>query len=309
MNMRKLRVIFKLGLRKIFEVGQHLGFDILPRHFYSEIPDIRALRRDTSWKSPFSMKDVPGTALETQLAFVRSCLTPEITAHLRSTDVHEAACRENGEPGYGRVEADLLFAFVAHQKPAEIFQIGCGVSTALCVAAARFAGYSPRIACVEPYPTPLLTRLAAEGAIRLIQRRAQDLDLSTIDGLCDNVLFFVDSSHTLGPAGEVSRIILEMLPHLKAGARVHFHDILFPYDYARDILKGELFFSHESVLLQGFLTLNSRFSILASCSMLHYGAQTELQSLLSNYSPAPDDNGLSAGEGHFPSSIYLQVVT
>ena len=111
----------------------------------------------------------------------------------------------------------------------------------------------------------------------------------------------------LGPAGEVSRIILEMLPRLKAGARVHFHDILFPFDYPRDILRQELFFAHESVLLQGFLTLNSRFSILASCSMLHYGAQGEFKALLANYLPAPIDAGLSIAGGHFPSSTYLQV--
>ena len=307
MNTRKLKDIYKRLLRRAFEAGQYIGFDILPRHFYSEIPDIRSLKRSNLWKAPYSLMGVAGAALEPQLTFVRSCLTPEIGAHLSSTDVHETACRENGEGGFGRIEADMLFAFVASQKPAEIFQIGCGVSTALCVAAARFAKYSPRITCVEPYPTPLLMRLAAEGKVHLIQKRAQDMDLSTIENLSSDLLFFVDSSHTLGPSGEVSRIILEMLPRLKSGARLHFHDIFFPYDYSRDILKETLFFWHESTLLHAFLVNNSRFSILASCSMLHYGARRELQTLLSNYSPAPDDEGLSIGEGHFPSSIYLRV--
>jgi Methyltransferase domain len=309
MNTRKLKDIYKHFLRRAFEAGQHIGFDILPRHFYSAIPDIRSLKRNNLWKTPYSLVGVAGATLEPQLTFVRSCVTPEISAHLSGTDVHETACCENGEAGFGRIEADMLFAFVASQKPAEIFQIGCGVSTALCVAAARFAKYSPRITCVEPYPTPLLKRLAAEGSIQLIQNRVQEIDLSTIDSLPNDLLFFVDSTHTLGPAGEVSRIILEMLPRLKSGARVHFHDILFPYDYSRDILKETLFFWHESILLQAFLAYNSRFSILASCSMLHYGARRELQTLLSNYSPAPDDMGLSIGKGHFPSSIYLLVAT
>ena len=305
-NTRKLKDAYKHFLRKTFEAGQHIGFDILPRHFYSEIPDVRALKRSNSWKAPYSLMGVAGAALAPQLAFVRSCLTPEIGAHLSNTNVHETACRENGGAGFGRIEADMLFALVARQQPAEIFQIGCGVSTALCVAAAHFSKYSPRITCVEPYPSPLLKRLAIEGVVQLIQNRAQDMDLSILT-LSNDVLFFVDSSHTLGPAGEVSRIILEMLPRLKTGARVHFHDIYFPYDYSRGILKEELFFSHESILLQAFLAYNSRFSILASCSMLHHGARQELQSLLPNYMPAPDDQGLSIGNGHFPSSIYLQV--
>jgi hypothetical protein len=254
------------------------------------------------------MTGVAGAALESQLAFLRSCLTLDIKTHLGGTNVHEAACRANGEGGFGRIEADVLFAFVASQKPAEIFQIGCGVSTALCVAAARFAKYSPHITCVEPYPTALLKRLASEGAIRLVQSRAQDIDLSAVDALSDDVLFFVDSSHTLGPSGEVSRIILEMLPRLKKGARIHFHDIYFPYDYSPDIMTERLFFWHESTMLHAFLAYNSRFSILVSCSMLHYGKRQVLQDLLSNYSPAPGDHGLVTGCGHFPSSIYLQVV-
>lgn len=309
MNTRRFKDECKYLLRKSFGAGQYIGFDILPRHFYSEIPDIRILKRSHSWKAPYSMTGVTGAALEPQLEFLRSCLTPEVRTHLAGTNAHESACRANGEAGFGPIEADVLFAFVATHKPKHIFQIGCGVSTALCTAAASFAQYSPLITCVEPYPTRLLKRLASEGAIRLMQCKAQDMDLSTIDTLSSDVLFFVDSSHTLGPAGEVSRIILEMLPRLKKGAKVHFHDIFFPYDYARDILKQTLFFWHESILLHAFLAYSSRFSILASLSMLHYGRRQELKTLLSSYSPAPDDHGIAMGSGHFPSSIYLLVGT
>ena len=306
-NTRKLKDLNKSFLRKLFEMGQHVGLDILPRHFYSEIPDIRMLKHGHSWKAPYSMVGIAGVALDAQLTFVRSCLTPEIDNHLRGNNVHEDACRANGAGGFGRIEADLLFAFVASHKPAEILQIGCGVSTEVCVAAADFAGYSPRISCVEPYPTSRLKQLAAEGTIQLVQQRAQDTDLAMIDGLSAGALFFVDSTHTLGPAGEVGRIMLEMLPRLKTGATVHFHDILFPYDYSRYLMKAELFFCHESILLHAFLAYSSRFSILASCSMLHYGATEELRKLLANYAPEKNDGGLSAGSGHFPSSIYLAV--
>src|SRR5215472_187954 len=104
---------------------------------------------------------------------------------------------------------------------------------------------------------------------------AQSVDLATIDELGPDSLFFVDSTHSLGPGGEVSRIILEMLPRLKPGASVHFHDITFPYDYARDVLET-LFFGHESVLLHAFLAFNSRFRVLAALSLLHYAAPERL---------------------------------
>jgi hypothetical protein len=122
------------------------------------------------------------------------------------------------------------------------------------------------------------------------------------------VLFFVDSSHTLGPAGEVSRIILELLPRLKAGAWVHFHDITFPYDYDRHVLDSAFFFPHESILLHAFLAHSSRFRIAVSLSMLHYLAPSTLGECFSHYRPAGNDEGLQKGEGHFPSSTYLKVI-
>ena len=150
--------------------------------------------------------------------------------------------------GFGSVEADFLYAFVASKRPKQIFQIGCGVSTAVCLAAAADASYTPQVSCVEPYPTPYLVDEANRGTITLIREMAQTLSLSMVEELGADVLFFVDSTHTLGPAGEVSRIVLEMLPRLKTGAYVHFHDITFPYDYSRHVLDGALFFQHESAL-------------------------------------------------------------
>ncbi len=306
--MRPLKNLLKACLWKGFELGQRAGFDILPRHFYSEIPNLRELRADSSWRRPYTMKGVTGAAVESQLDMLRGCLTPALVEHLRGVDVHGAACKANGEPGYGRAEADFLFAYIATQRPSEILQVGCGVSTAVCIAAAAHAGYQPQITCVEPYPTIYLRHLADNGTIRLISRRAQDLPLTDIETLGPEALLFVDSTHTLGPAGEVSRIILEWLPRLKKGARVHFHDILFPYDYDRHVLSGALFFQHESVLLHAFLAHNSRFCLQVSLSCLHYLAGEKLRALLPHYEPALQTDGLAVGPGDFPSATFLAVV-
>jgi hypothetical protein len=42
-------------------------------------------------------------------------------------------------------------------------------------------------------------------------------------------------------------------------------------------------------------------------SMLHHQRPTELAGLIGSYMPRPMTHGLSAGLGHFPSSIYLKV--
>ena len=306
---RRLKNVYKLALRKLFEQGQRFGFDVLPRHFYSEIPNIRELRNSAHWKAPYSMMGVSGTDAQGQLNFVKECCPPPIIEEIKTKNIHADASKRNGEEGFGPVEADFLYAFVATQKPDQIFQIGCGVSTAVCLLASEYAGYKPEIICVEPYPTNYLVQEASQGRISLIRQKVQLLDLKVVETLNSNVLFFVDSTHTLGPAGEVSRIILEMLPRLKAGARLHFHDIIFPYDYDRRILDSKLFFWHESVLLHAFLSYNSGFCILASLSMLHYFSPEALAEYLPNYQPAENDEGLNKGEGHFPSSTYLEVVS
>lgn len=306
-SKRSLKNLVKAGLRKVFESGQRLGLDILPRHFYSEIPDIRKLRQSDHWLKPFSMIGVAGADIEEQLSFLRQSCLAGFEDELPVGDLHRRASAENGEPGYGPIEADVLYGFVRSTRPRQIVQIGCGVSTAICLMATKAAGYTPDITCVDPYPTGYLQRLAREGKVALVQRKVETLEREWVLQFGNNLLFFVDATHTLGPAGEVSRIIVEMLPRLKKGAWVHFHDITFPYDYDRNTLDSALVFPHESVLLHAFLAYNSRFRLCASLSMLHYAAPAELAKMLPYYQPAANNEGLVASPGHFPSAAFLQV--
>jgi hypothetical protein len=310
--MKNLKTLIKNKIKnflwKFFQIFQKFKIDFLPRHFYSEIPNISNLRSEKAWRKKFEMKSVNGADVSDHFDLLKKWLGEPIGGELEFRNVHLEACRINGTDGYGLVEAQVLFGFVAKEKPFEIFQIGCGVSTAICLMAAEFADYVPQVTCVEPYPSDYLIRMENESRIRLIRKKAQELELSDVEKISPHALFFVDSTHTLGPAGEVTRIILEMLPRLKKGCAVHFHDILFPYDYPRDLLNGALFFPHESPLLHAFLCGNSRFQILCSLSMLHYQKKQELQRLIPSYLPAGDEEGLQTTPGHFPSATYLKVV-
>lgn len=68
-----LKQQIKKLMRTTFEIGQRLKFDILPRHFYSEIPSIQLLRATTSWRKPLNMTHVAGAGLASQQAFVATC--------------------------------------------------------------------------------------------------------------------------------------------------------------------------------------------------------------------------------------------
>jgi hypothetical protein len=306
---RRTKTALKRGLRTLFEVGQRFGVNVLPRHFYSEVPCIQELRRDSSWRKPHTMHGVQGAEPGPQLAFVEACCPPEVVRRLGRNDIFAHACAANGEPGFGATDADFLFAFVQAIRPPRIVQVGCGVSTAVMLLAAAEAGsgYRPEVVCVEPYPTGFLRQADREGKIRLVAEKAQTVALETLTDLGPGGFLFVDSTHTVKPGSEVNRLILEVLPRLEPGCWVHFHDIYFPYNYQRGLLDDELFFCNESALLHAFLINNPAVTVRASLSMLHDAEPARLARSLPNYRPAPSQDGLRLAEGDFPGSIYLQV--
>jgi hypothetical protein len=305
MLQRKLKNQGKRLLRHVFEIGQQLGIDVLPRHFYSEIPNIRELRTTTEWREPFSMAGIVGD-IPSQVRFVDQC-TASVRGKLASLNLLRKACDLNGsDEGFGAVEADFLYCFVRKHRPPKIVQVGCGVSTAVCLMASRDENYRPKIICIEPYPTSFLRNASDSGDIQLVEKKLQNVYRQIADWVSQGDLFFVDSSHTLGPAGEVSRIVLEILPRLPLGVFAHFHDIWFPYDYSPGVLDESLFFWHETALLFAFLCMNQRFRIEASLSLLHHEAQDELRMCIPTYTPAPFVGGINHGRGHYPSSIYLR---
>lgn len=297
----------KSALRALFVGGQRLGFNVLPKHYYSQIPDIASLRMEQHWRSPFSMVGVRGAAIETQVAAL-DAFCADTAADIPAT-IYDDACRINAQGGgYGYIEAHFLDCFVRKVMPRKVVQIGCGVSTSVMVEALSRIGHSAEIVCVEPYPSQFLLNLSAEGRIQLIKEKAQHVALENLVDLLPGDLLFIDSTHTVKPGSEVNRIILDVLPRLQKDVWIHFHDVFFPYDYPRNILSDDLFFWSESSLLHAFLIHNARVRIELSLSMIHYAAPELLKKWFPSYTPQAGQFGLSSeGEGHFPSSIYLRV--
>lgn len=308
---RKIKDGLKHLSRLLFEKGQGLGVDLLPRHFYSQIPNIATLKKDPYWQAPSSMRGVSGCDIVEQACFLEQCCPPSLMERLPTMQIHKTAVEENGaDGGYGAIEAEFLYCFVRSMMPSKIVQVGCGVSTSIVLRAASDAGYEPEVVCVEPFPTDFLQGAAAQGRIRLVQEQAQKVPATVFTDLGKNDFFFVDSTHTVKPGSEVNRIVLEILPALPDDVWIHFHDIYFPYDYKRDILEGDLFFWAESTLLHAFLIHNERFSIRLCQSMLHYENPQAMKKLFPSYRPQSNRDGLK-GEGgdDFPSAIYLQCTT
>lgn len=165
---RRFKELSKRTLRSVFEIGQRFGVNILPHHFYSEIPDLRELRLNEYWRKTRSMIGVNGLDIKSQFDFIKECCTEDLINRLKIGDIYNYCCQENGEPGFGPVETDFLFCFIVSKRPKRIIQVGAGLSTSVILLAAKEANYQPEIICIDPYPNEFLKRSDRLNKIKLI---------------------------------------------------------------------------------------------------------------------------------------------
>jgi predicted O-methyltransferase YrrM len=298
----------------IFRGASRLRIHVLPVHFYSAIPDVRELERTLGIWAKKSQLPGLGFDKDTQAQAMRRICMPFQGEYVGNRAFRQAT-RESYGPGYGYLEAQALHGVLRHYKPAKVVEVGSGVST-FCMLNAleanRAEGRPPRrFLSIEPHPSPKLRALAS---IDLVPRKVQEVGLECFEDLGPGDFLFVDSSHAVKPGSDVNFLVLEVLPRLKPGVVVHFHDIFLPYDYSRDTLRTLLFWS-ETSLLRAFLTKNDHAKVLFCMSYLHYEAPAVLKEVFPEYEPQPDRLGLTSGliepsktsGRHFPSSLYFEI--
>ena len=99
--------------------------------------------------------------------------------------------------------------------------------------------------------------------------RVQEVPLSVFDQLEAQDILFIDSSHVSKIGSDVTFIMLRILPRLKRGVLVHFHDVFYPFSYpVRWIREGRAW--NESLFLRAFLVGNSQFQLVAFNSYAGY---------------------------------------
>ena len=166
-------------------------------------------------------------------------------------------------PAYSYSDAILLYCMIRHLRPARIIEVGSGYSSAAILDTNELF-FSNSIECVFIDPQPQLVRsLIREddiARIRIVEQEVQDVELDLFAGLNENDILFIDSSHVSKVGSDVNHIFFNILPRLKAGVFVHFHDIFYPFEYPLDwVYEGRAW--NEAYLLRAFLQYNERFEI------------------------------------------------
>ncbi len=146
-----------------------------------------------------------------------------------------------------------LYGMIAEKRPARYIEIGSGNSTKVARKAVREQQLRTEIISIDPYPRANIDHLA-DRVIRKPLEEMEDLQAIT-ESLTENDILFIDNSHRVFPNSDATVCFLELLPMLKSGVTVHFHDIYLPYDYPQFMC--DRFYS-EQYMLAAFLIADDR---------------------------------------------------
>ncbi|HKW95839.1 MAG TPA: class I SAM-dependent methyltransferase, partial [Methylomirabilota bacterium] len=87
--------------------------------------------------------------------------------------------------------------------------------------------------------------------------------------LDESDILFIDSTHVVKLGSDVNYIFREILPSLRVGVYVHFHDVFYPFEYpAAWHREGRAW--TEAYLLRSFLTFNSAYEIVLYNTFLEH---------------------------------------
>jgi predicted O-methyltransferase YrrM len=249
---------------------RHYRTWVPPGHFHSPIPSPRSIDPQVLEARP---RQLPAVDLnETgQLA-----LLSEFAEYYR-----EIPWSERPTPGlryyfdndsYGHSDAICLYAMIRHARPARIIEVGSGYSSCVFLDTnERFFGN--RITCtfIDPHPERLLSLIseADRGCLRLIDSDLQRVSLDTFEALTEGDILFIDSTHVVKTGGEVNYIFFDILPRLRAGVFIHFHDVHYPFEYpASWVYEGRAW--NEAYFLRAFLQYNNEFEVVFFNTYLEY---------------------------------------
>lgn len=161
-------------------------------------------------------------------------------------------------------DAFTLSGVLQKERPSRIIEVGSGFSSAVMLDTLTHNAQAAELTFIEPNPERLQSLLSSEdkAGARIIPNQVQEVPLSTFDELAAGDVLFIDSSHVAKVGSDVTFLLLRVLPRLRPGVLVHFHDIFYPMSYPEDWIRAGWAWN-ESLFLRAFLVSNHQYDIVA----------------------------------------------
>jgi predicted O-methyltransferase YrrM len=285
--------------RQAFTHVEQNDLHILPVHYYSPIPDTRALP-DELWsnlRSPSGIDLKVDSALAWLKRLSQTYGQEYNTLAMESIDPRRFHLNN---AAFTSGDAEVLYAIVRDLKPRKIVEIGSGNSTLLTCEAIRanqseLPSYRCEFTLIEPFPPAIISPPPAE-VTHVEKRPVQQVALSLFSTLDSGDLLFIDSSHVARIGSDVVHEYLTILPLLAPGVVVHIHDIFIPAEYPRLWIDEFRFFWNEQYMLEAFLSFNAEFEIIMPLHAMWRLHQDLLQKMIPSLDTAR----------HSPASFWIR---
>jgi hypothetical protein len=238
-----------------------------PGHFYSPICDPAELRhryRDPQTVArPDELPEID-LAHDSQVSLWESWLP--IFHDVSRVLANEPSQRYRfPSPSYGIGDATIYACMLCRFRPERLIEVGSGSSSAVALDTFdRLFAKRPRITFIEPYPALLESLLKPEdkGTVEIIASDVQDVKPHVFDDLQQNDFLFIDSTHIVKTGSDVVYELFDVLPRLRPGVIVHFHDVFYPFEYPREWVINRNYSWNELYTLRAFLMSNRNWEIM-----------------------------------------------
>jgi hypothetical protein len=245
------------GLRQwLFLRGAFTG------HFYSPVPSLKEIQRDK--KTIFEVpREIPGIDLreDEQLNLMRIFAREYYRDQPFAEQKTDSTTYFFQNDAFCHSDAITLHCMLRHFRPRRVIEIGSGFSSCVTLDTNRlFLNNSIECVFIDPYSQVLSSLRGNTEGLKIIASRAQDVPMDVFRQLESGDVLFVDSSHVSKVGSDVNHIFFKILPALRPGVRVHFHDVFYPFEYPEEwILNGRSW--TEAYLLRAFLQFNNSFEV------------------------------------------------
>lgn len=181
-------------------------------------------------------------------------------------------------PGDALAQACVLRQF----RPRQIIEVGSGYSSAAALDTIdAHLGGATRCTFIDPYPKRLNSILRGDDRTRhtIIEKPIQDVDPDIVTSLEANDILFIDSTHIVKTQSDVVFDLFELLPRVRKGVLVHFHDMFWPFEYPSQWVLDMNLSWNELYAIRAFLNWNSAFEIVFFNDYLWTTARADVDAL------------------------------
>jgi hypothetical protein len=273
--------VVRAGYRAVRRAADRFGVQLVRKRFTSPIPVVDELPPDL-WEQRSELAGLRFD-VEVQLRFIEEHLA-------RYASEFDPPVERPREPDryflrndfYTPPDAQILYAQLRAFRPRQVIELGSGFSSMVIAEAASrnaAAGTPLSHVVVDPYPSAALSHEFMRSRDVVVEK-VERLDLSMFESLDDRDVLVVDTSHAVRLGGDVIFVVLDVLPRLKAGVVVHFHDVFLPWHYPRAWYEREEWYWAEQYLLQAFLAFNDQFEVLLGAQLVARERRERLEELL-----------------------------